>query len=39
MLHIKLNTASAPQLGLCALLRRTSDTHPPATSCTKEYFL
>ena len=39
MLHIESKTTLVGDRHLHALLRPTNDTHPPATSCMKEFFL
>ena len=39
MLHIELKKPSVGDRRLHAQLRHTNDTHPPATSCMKEFFL
>jgi len=39
MLHIESKTLPVGDRRPHALLRPTNDTHPPATSCMKEFFL
>ena len=39
MLHIESKTPPLVDRRLHALLRPINDTHPPTTSCMKEFFL